>query len=285
MLRRVLAILVVAAILVPAAALGPGEQATRAQPGSCVFQLGFATLREMIVGQYGDIVGQCLENEWHNAFNGDALQQTTGGLLVWRKCDNWTAFTNGSTTWINGPPGLVTRPNEGPLFPFEASSCPGGPPGPPPGPPAPPPAPAAPTATAVPGNVRPTIAIRLDDDNPRQGQEFSLRLEASDDTGLESMWWWATDTSDNELRSTHTRNCRSATPCIESWTISTTDTGTISLHALARDINGQLADEVTREIRVNESAATATPTPSGPSATATPTATTTPTPTLTPTTP
>ncbi len=57
-----------------------------------------------------DVVGQPLENEHYGA-NGDSLQQTTKGLLVWRKADNWTAFTDGSTTWINGPFGLQSRPN------------------------------------------------------------------------------------------------------------------------------------------------------------------------------
>lgn len=291
MLRRIVTILIVAAILVPTAALGPDEQTTEAQPGNCVFQLGFATLREMVVAQNGDIVGQCLENEFHNAFNGDGLQRTTGGLMAWRKADNWTAFTNGATTWLNGPCGLQSRPNpeiggyvyawEGnPGSPCTTATVPFVPTAQPPAPqpPAPepssPPAPAGPTATAVPGNTRPAIAIRLDDDSPRAGQEFTIRLEASDDTGLDSMWWWATDTDDDELRSTHTRNCRSATPCVDSWTASTTDTGRITLHALARDLNGQLSDEVTREIRVKDTDATATPT-----------ATTQPTPTQTRTTP
>ena len=34
-----------------------------------------------------------------------------GGLLVWRKADNFTAFTDGGTTWVNGPNGLQSRPN------------------------------------------------------------------------------------------------------------------------------------------------------------------------------
>src|SRR6184192_1734166 len=81
----------------------------------CTFTLGFKTLHDMIP----DTVGACREDEWHNAVNGDGLQQTTGGLLVWRKCDNWTAFTNGSITWLNGPCGLQTRPNEGPFYAWE----------------------------------------------------------------------------------------------------------------------------------------------------------------------
>ena len=73
----------------------------------CQFVLGFATLRDLIGHE---IVGECLENEHYEA-NGDSLQQTTGGLLVWRKADNWTAFTDGYRSWINGPNGLEQRLN------------------------------------------------------------------------------------------------------------------------------------------------------------------------------
>lgn len=73
----------------------------------CQFVLGFATLRDLIGS---DIVGECLENEHHNEI-GDSVQQTTGGLMVWRKADNWTAFTDGYRTWVNGPNGLEQRLN------------------------------------------------------------------------------------------------------------------------------------------------------------------------------
>ena len=73
----------------------------------CQFVLGFKTIRDLIGHE---IVGECLQNQHHGA-NGDGLQQTTGGLLVWRKADNWTAFTDGYRTWINGPNGLVQRLN------------------------------------------------------------------------------------------------------------------------------------------------------------------------------
>ncbi len=72
----------------------------------CQFILGFATLEAMIPTQ----VGQCL-NDQTFAGNGDATQNTTGGVLVWRKADNWTAFTDGYHTWINGPYGLAERLN------------------------------------------------------------------------------------------------------------------------------------------------------------------------------
>ena len=73
----------------------------------CEFRLGFATLRDLIGHE---TVGECLENEHYNAI-GDSNQQTTGGLMAWRKADNWTAFTDGYRTWINGPNGLVQRLN------------------------------------------------------------------------------------------------------------------------------------------------------------------------------
>jgi len=73
----------------------------------CEFVLGFKTLRDLIGHE---VVGECLESERYNAI-GDSVQQTTGGLLVWRKADNWTAFTDGYRTWINGPNGLEQRLN------------------------------------------------------------------------------------------------------------------------------------------------------------------------------
>jgi hypothetical protein len=50
--------------------------------------------------------------------NGDGLQSTTRGLMVWRKSDNWTAFTDGFRTWINGPSGVQERLNTQ-RFPWE----------------------------------------------------------------------------------------------------------------------------------------------------------------------
>jgi len=80
----------------------------------CEFVLGFATLRDLIGHE---IVGECLEDQRYAA-NGNSEQQTTGGLLVWRKADNWTAFTDGYRTWINGPNGLEQRLNTE-LLPWE----------------------------------------------------------------------------------------------------------------------------------------------------------------------
>ena len=115
-MRRAIPILMLAVVLMAPFSVQP----TQTQAASCEFVLGFKAIHDMIP----DIVGDCLVNEHHNPVNGDGLQETTawhgkGGLLVWRKADNWTAFTDGANTWINGPNGLQKRPNEGPCFSWE----------------------------------------------------------------------------------------------------------------------------------------------------------------------
>lgn len=75
--------------------------------GNCTYQLGFKQLADLIP----EVVGQCQDNERYNPTSGDAIQPTDRGLLVWRKADNFTAFTDGYRTWINGPYGINTRLN------------------------------------------------------------------------------------------------------------------------------------------------------------------------------
>ncbi len=102
------------------AALVPATSTQVAADG-CVFQLGFAAIASMIPDQ----VGSCSDNESHDPVNGDAIQHTVNkngvaGLMNWRKADNWTAWTDGGMTWINGPSGLQQRPN-GLRFAWEAN--------------------------------------------------------------------------------------------------------------------------------------------------------------------
>jgi hypothetical protein len=85
--------------------------------GGCQFVLGFKALHDLIP----NVVGDCLDSEGHNPANGDALQHTASGLLVWRKADNWTAFTDGYHTWIDGPDGVQERLNSQ-RFPWEADA-------------------------------------------------------------------------------------------------------------------------------------------------------------------
>ena len=82
----------------------------------CTFQLGFKSLHDLIP----DVVGDCLDNEQHNPATGITQQTTTNGQLTWRKADNWTGFTDGQRTWINGPEGLQQRLNSE-QFPWEAA--------------------------------------------------------------------------------------------------------------------------------------------------------------------
>jgi hypothetical protein len=117
-MRRVLfAILTAVLLAIPSTGAAPVSGA------SCQFVLGFKALHDQIPG----IVGECKTDEYHNSSNGDAIQETTGlhgggGLLVWRKCDNVTAFTDGQSTWLMGPGGLQRRLNAE-RFPWE-HDCP-----------------------------------------------------------------------------------------------------------------------------------------------------------------
>ncbi len=103
-------------VLLIALIIGSGP-ALPARAADCRFVLGFATLHSLIP----ETVGNCLEDEHFNPANGDSLQSTmrsdgTLGLLVWRKADNFTAFTDGFRTWVNGPFGLQTRLNSQRFF-------------------------------------------------------------------------------------------------------------------------------------------------------------------------
>ena len=108
-MRRTVAMVALALALV-------GVSTSPARADGCQFQFGFKVLHDLIP----DRVGSCLESENHNPANGDGLQHTSGGLLVWRKADNWTAFTDGYYTWINGPNGLQKRLNSE-RFPWESA--------------------------------------------------------------------------------------------------------------------------------------------------------------------
>jgi hypothetical protein len=96
----------------------------------CQFVLGFAAFRDMI-GR--DTVGECIENQRtitalsqdehvQGSFSfrvsqGNVVQKTTNGLLVWQSSDNSTAFVNGTYAWLlMEPSGLRSGP-----FPEQAS--------------------------------------------------------------------------------------------------------------------------------------------------------------------
>lgn len=101
--RALLAALTVVGLLIVPLVLSP----SLAGAADCRYVFGF----KAIYDQIPDIVGQCKVNEHYNPENGDALQETDNGLLVWRKADNFTAYTDGYRTWVNGPFGLQERLN------------------------------------------------------------------------------------------------------------------------------------------------------------------------------
>jgi hypothetical protein len=242
-------VLVAAAVTLPSLGAQPAI-AQEAPNERYAFQLGFLALRNQIPL----IVGDPLENEWHNPENGDGLQRTTGGLLVWRKADNWTAFTNGYATWINGPFGLQSRLNSERFY-WEPMAAPI--------PQPPPEAPSfsdvivdeptqsdLPAEPAAPTNERPKLTLRVSDTTVKRGEAVTIRIEAQDDHGIDRVWWWATSTDDLNLQRTRSSDCNEVAPCHRSWTVSTDDPGTFTIHALARDTDGVRSTEVTRKVEV-----------------------------------
>lgn len=106
-LKLVFALVALSAVtLVTGAVTIARAQASAPSQAKYEFTLGFKSLAGLIP----DVVGDPLENEHYGA-SGDSLQQTTGGLMAWRKADNWTGFTDGARSWINGPLGLQERSN------------------------------------------------------------------------------------------------------------------------------------------------------------------------------
>lgn len=98
-------------VVVAVAVAQPVSAAAQAGPE---FRLGFKALADQIP----EVVGEPLENE-HPGTNDTVVQTTTTGMMVWRALDNWTGFTNGSDTWVEGPSSVEVRPN-GERFPWES---------------------------------------------------------------------------------------------------------------------------------------------------------------------
>jgi hypothetical protein len=89
-----------AATLLMAAPISAQAQAL---PG-CQMSTDFA----QIVAKIGaSTVGDCVANELTGGTGGDRFQSTSRGLLILSGAGNWTAFTDGQTTWINDPTGAI----------------------------------------------------------------------------------------------------------------------------------------------------------------------------------
>ncbi|MDQ6675031.1 MAG: hypothetical protein M3069_30555 [Chloroflexota bacterium] len=65
-------------------------------------------MRDLVGAQ---TVGACVEDQKQVMGTDNAIQRTSNGALFFRAIDNRVLFSNATQTWINGPTGLVTRPN------------------------------------------------------------------------------------------------------------------------------------------------------------------------------
>ncbi|TAK35406.1 MAG: hypothetical protein EPO21_06030 [Chloroflexota bacterium] len=75
------------------------------------FKFGFKFLADQIP----DVVGMPLENEFFDPIDGISHQETSTGMLIWRKADNWLAFTDGVRTWIHSASGIQVQNGDGTL--------------------------------------------------------------------------------------------------------------------------------------------------------------------------
>ncbi|MHB8621674.1 MAG: hypothetical protein ACYDAG_19275, partial [Chloroflexota bacterium] len=103
LIRRFAAVAAVALSLGAFAPVG----VSLASASGCSFSDGFAALDATIP----TTVGGCLGGPSIDS-NGNTVQQTTAGMMAYNPKDNVPAFTNGSETWVLGPQGLQTRPND-----------------------------------------------------------------------------------------------------------------------------------------------------------------------------
>lgn len=72
----------------------------------------FNPVFQAFADQIPDVVGQPTGNERVDPDTGDTVQPTTGGLMVWKKSSGRVYFTDGNTTWVLGPNGMQSRPND-----------------------------------------------------------------------------------------------------------------------------------------------------------------------------
>lgn len=103
MQRTVASLIIALALIVVAGSVDVSGQ----EP--CAIAADLAALRELVGAQQ---VGVCLENERVDPASGGAEQRTSGGLLARSTIGGYVAFTDGVTTWLNGPNGFQSRPND-----------------------------------------------------------------------------------------------------------------------------------------------------------------------------
>jgi hypothetical protein len=104
------------------------------------------------------------------------------------------------------------------------------------------------------------LSIGVSNADPNAGDTFSLTLHAIGDE-VDQIWWWVpdvivnadngNDNDDEDLATTHTLYCDGLNDCTRSTDVTARNSGTITIHAKARDRDGRESGEVATEVRVH----------------------------------
>ncbi|MCC6178356.1 MAG: hypothetical protein IT305_23880, partial [Chloroflexi bacterium] len=98
---------------------------------------------------------------------------------------------------------------------------------------------------------KPTVELKISRTKVSAGERFKIEVYAKSGQALDKIWWYATDTTDSELKRDHQFKCDGSETCRASWQIETADTsGSITIVAKARDKNGRESDRATQQLRI-----------------------------------
>src|SRR5579884_2571275 len=64
------------------------------------------TFAGLIASVGAGTVGSCLGAAYQDPSSQATMQPTSGGLLIASGVGDWTAFTDGTSTWVDGPSGV-----------------------------------------------------------------------------------------------------------------------------------------------------------------------------------
>lgn len=128
-------------------------------------------------------------------------------------------------------------------------------------------------------DARPSLVVDISDARVTVNEEVAIRLEAVDDNGISSIWWWAEDTADEALKETRSYRCNGVSPCRRTWTVRPASPGRVVIRARARDTADQTVEtqQVFRVVAEPTATPVRTPTPL-PTATSVPAVASPPTP-------
>jgi len=111
-------LLIVSLPLVVSPPAAQAADASQDSNGECAIEPRFEALRAAMP----DVVGTCLNAAWNDPANGDAVQLTSKGALIWRKVDETTLFTDGLSVWAGDPTRPVAQPLADALSPRPADA-------------------------------------------------------------------------------------------------------------------------------------------------------------------